>query len=76
MVRQYGQIRLHFFGLSIDRGRWGQTVKGLIYDEMLRVEQANHWLVASPCVDSTGQRRMTEVAPHGRQPYHHVQAMQ
>jgi hypothetical protein len=75
-VRPYGQIRLHNFGLYIDRGRWGQTVEVLIYDEMLRVEQANQLLVSYPCVYSTRQRRITAVDACGRQQYHHVQAMQ
>ncbi len=43
-VRQYGQIRLHHFGLYIDRGLWGQPVEVLIYDEALRIEQAEHLL--------------------------------
>jgi transposase len=75
LVRRYGQIRLHNFGLYIDRGRWGQTVEVLIYDEVLRVEQAEPLLVVYPCVDDTRQRRMTAVEADGRQQYHDVQAM-
>ena len=41
-VRQQGQIRLHNFGLYIDQGLWGQTVDVLIYDEAVRIEQAEH----------------------------------
>ena len=48
----------------------------LIYDEVLRVERADHWLVSYPCVYNTRQRRITAVDAHGRQQYHHVQAMQ
>jgi hypothetical protein len=75
-VRRYGQIRLHNFGLYIDQGRWGQTVEVLIYDEVLRVEQAEHLLVVYPCVYDTRQRRVTAVDAHGRQQYYYVQAMQ
>jgi hypothetical protein len=75
-VRQYGQIRLQNFGLYIDQGRWRQTVEVLIYDEVLRVEQADHLLVVYPCVYDTRQRRITALDAHGRQQYHDVQAMQ
>jgi hypothetical protein len=75
-VRPYGQIRLHNFGLYIDRGRWGQTVEVLIDDEVLRVERVNQWLVSYPCIYSTRQRRITAVDAHGRQQYHHAQAVQ
>ena len=68
-VRQHGQIRLHNFGLYVDRGLWGQTVEVLIYDEALRIEQAEHLLVSYPCVYDTTQRRITAVAEHGRQQY-------
>ena len=62
--------------MYIDRGRWGQTVEVLIYDEVLRVEQAEQWLVVYPCVYDTRQRRITAVEADGRQQYHYVQAMQ
>jgi hypothetical protein len=75
-VRRYGQIRLHNLGLYSDQGRWGQTVEVLIYDEVLRVEQADQLLVVYPCVYDTRQRRVTAVDAHGRQQYHYVQAMQ
>jgi hypothetical protein len=39
-VRQHGQIRLHHFGLYVDRGLWGHTVEVLVYDDMVRIEQA------------------------------------
>ena len=45
-VRQHGQIRRHNFGLSLDQGLWGQTVEVLIDDEALRLEPAEHLLVA------------------------------
>jgi hypothetical protein len=48
----------------------------LIYDEVLRVEQADQLLVVYPCVYDTRQRRMTAVDADGRQQYHYVQAMQ
>jgi transposase InsO family protein len=68
-VRQQGQIRLHNFGLCVDRVLWGQTVAVLVYDEALRIEQAEHLLVSSPCIYDTTRRRITAVAAHGRQPY-------
>jgi hypothetical protein len=68
-VRQQGQIRLHNFGLYVDRGLWGQTVAVLIYDEALRIEQADQLLVSYPCVYDTTRRRITAVAAHGRQQY-------
>jgi transposase len=75
-VRQHGQIRLHNFGLYVDRVLWGQTVAVLIYDEALRIEHAEHLLVSYPCVYDTTQRRITAVAEHGRQPYHSFQVIQ
>jgi hypothetical protein len=75
-VRQQGQIRLHNFGLYIDQGIWGQTVEVLIYDDAVRVEQAEHLLVSYPCVYDTRQRRMTAVDGTGRQQYHCVQVVQ
>jgi hypothetical protein len=68
-VRQQGQIRLHNFGLYVDRVLWGQTVAVLIYDEALRIEHAEHLLVSYPCVYDTTRRRIIAVAEHGRQPY-------
>jgi NAD(P)-dependent dehydrogenase (short-subunit alcohol dehydrogenase family) len=72
-VRRYGQIRLHNFGIYIDRGLWGQTVEVLIDDEAWQIEQAEHLLVSSPCVYDTVRRRIATstqfltakaVAPH------------
>jgi transposase InsO family protein len=68
-VRQHGQIRLHNFGLYVERVLWGQTVAVLIYDEALRIEQADHLLVSYPCIYDTAQRRITTVAEQGRQQY-------
>ena len=75
-VRQYGQIRLHNFGLYIDRGLWGQTVEVLIYDEALRIEQADHLLVSYPCVYDPVRRRITAIDGQGRQPYRQAQVLQ
>jgi hypothetical protein len=44
--RQYGQIRLHHFGLSVDGGLWGQTAQVLIDDEAVRIEPAERLLVS------------------------------
>jgi transposase len=75
-VRQQGQIRLHNFGLYIDQGLWGQTVEVLMYDDALRIEQAEHLLVSYPCVYDTRQRRITAVNGTGRQQYHRAQMVQ
>jgi hypothetical protein len=75
-VRQQGQIRLHSFGLYVDRVLWGQTVAVLIYDEALRIEHAEHLLVSYPCVYDTMRRRITAVAEYGRQQYHSFQVVQ
>ena len=75
-VRQHGQIRLHNFGLYVDRVLWGQTVTVLVYDEALRIEPAEHLLVSYPCIYDTTRRRITAVAEHGRQPYRSFQVVQ
>jgi hypothetical protein len=75
-VRQHGQIRRHNFGLYIDQGLWGQTVEVLIYDEALRLEQADHLLVSYPCVYDTVRRRIITIDGQGRQPYHQVHVLQ
>jgi transposase len=75
-VRQQGQIRLHNFGLYVDHGLSGQTVEVLIYDEAMRIEQAEHLLVAYPCVYDTRQRRITAVDGTGRQQYHQAPMLQ
>jgi hypothetical protein len=60
-VRRYGQIRLHNFGIYVDQSLWGQPLDVLIYDEALRIEQAEHLLVSYPCVYDTRVRRITTV---------------
>jgi transposase InsO family protein len=52
-VRQQDQVRLHNFGLYVARVLWGQTVAVLVYDEALRIEQAEHLLVSYPCIYDT-----------------------
>ena len=49
-VRQHGQIRLYNFGLYVDQGLWGHTVAVLVYDDMVRIEQAEQLVVSYPCV--------------------------
>jgi hypothetical protein len=68
-VRQYGQIRLHNFGIYVDQSLWGQTLDVLIYDEAIRIEQAEQLLVSYPCVYDTRVRRITKVNEQGRQQY-------
>jgi hypothetical protein len=48
----------------------------LIYDEALRIEQAEHLLVSYPCVYDTRQHRLTAVDGTGRQQYRYVQVVQ
>jgi hypothetical protein len=75
-VRRHGQIRLHNFGLYVDRGLRGQTVKVLMYNEALRIEQAEHLLVSYPCLYDTTQWRITMINGAGRQQSRRGQAAQ
>ena len=75
-MRQQGRIRLHNFSLYVDHGLSGQTVEVLIDDEAMRIEQAEHLLVAYPCVYDTRQRRITAVDGTGRQHYRQAQILQ
>jgi hypothetical protein len=75
-VRPYGQMRLHNFGLYVDQGLWGHPVEVLVYDELVRIEQAEQMVVAYPCVYDPRQRRLTEVDASGRQQYVQVPASQ
>jgi len=74
-VRQYGQIRLHNFGLYVDEGLWGHAVEVLVYDEMVRIEQSEQLVVSYPCVYDPRQQRITEVDASGRQQYSQVPVM-
>jgi hypothetical protein len=75
-VRQQGHIRLHNFGIYVDQNLWGQTTEVLIYDDVMRIEQAEHLLVSYPCVYDPRQRRITAVDEMGRQHYRQVQIIQ
>jgi hypothetical protein len=75
-VRLQGQIRLHNFGLYVDHGLSGQIVEVLIYDEAMRIEQAEHLLVSYPCVYDTRQRRIIAVDGTGRQLYRQAPMIQ
>ena len=75
-VRQHGQIRLHNLGIYVDQSLWGQTLDVLIYDEAMRIEQAEHLLVSYPCVYDTRMRRITTVHEQGRQQYGNFQVIQ
>jgi Integrase core domain/Homeodomain-like domain len=75
-VRRQGQIRLHNFGVYVDRELWGHTVEILIYDDMLRIERAEHVLVTYPCDYDTRQRRITVIDDAQRYQYHRVQVSQ
>jgi hypothetical protein len=59
--------------MHVDRSLWGHPVNGLIYDEAVRVEQAEHLLVSYPCVYDAGRRRITSIDARGRQPYRQFQ---
>jgi hypothetical protein len=45
-MRQYGQMRLHNFGLSVAQGLWGDTVEVWAYDDVVRIEQGEHVVVS------------------------------
>jgi transposase InsO family protein len=75
-VRQYGQIRLHNFGLYVEQGLWGHTVEVWIYDDVVRIEQGEHVVVSYPCRYDPRQRRIIDVQAHGRQQYCHIPVMQ
>jgi hypothetical protein len=51
-------------------------VEVLIYDEALRIEQADHLLVSYPCVYDAVRRRIATINGQGRQLYHQVQGLQ
>ena len=72
-VRQQGHMRLHHVGIDVDQNLWGQTIEGLIDDDVMRIEQAEHLLGSSPCVDDPRQRRITAVDERGRHHDRHVQ---
>ena len=57
-VRAYRQIRLHNFGLYVDRALWAQTAEVLIDDDALRIEEAEQRLVLYPCRYDATQRRI------------------
>lgn len=69
MVQQYGQIRLHHFGLYVEQGLWGHVVDVLVYDDVVRIEQAAQLVVSYPSVYDARQRRLTKIDPTGRQQY-------
>ena len=75
-VRQYGHIRLHNFGLYVEQGLWGHRVEVWVYDDLVRIEQAEQAVVSYPCVYDPRQRRITEVDASGRQQYVEVPVMQ
>jgi transposase len=76
IVRAYGHIRLHNFGVYVDQSLWGRPVDILIYDDAVRVEQAENLLVSYPCVYDTVRRRITSIDARGRQQYHQFQVLQ
>jgi hypothetical protein len=75
-VRQYGQSRLHNFGLYVDQGWWGHTVEVWVYDDVVRIEQGTQAMVSYPCVYNPRQRRIIALDARGRQQYGEVPVMQ
>jgi len=75
-VRQYGQIRLHNFGVYVDQGLWGHTVEVWVYDDVVRIEQGEQTVVSYPCVYDPRQRCLIAIDARGRQPYCEVPVMQ
>jgi hypothetical protein len=71
-VRASGQMRLHNFGLDVDRALWAQTVEVLIDDDALPIEPAEQLLVLYPCLYDATQRRIITVDAQGRPPYRHL----
>jgi hypothetical protein len=63
-------------GIYVDQSLRGQTLDGLIYAEAMRIEQAEHLFVSSPCVYDTRARRIMTVHAQGRQPYGDFQVIQ
>jgi hypothetical protein len=53
----------------VDHRLRGQTLDVLIYDEALRIEQAEHLLISYPYVYDTRVRRITTVNEQGQQQY-------
>jgi hypothetical protein len=47
-----------------------------MYDDAVRIEQAEHLLVSYPCVYDTRQRRLTAVDGTGRQQYRYGPVLQ
>jgi hypothetical protein len=47
-----------------------------VYDDMIRIEQAEQVVVSYPCVYDARQRRITEVDASGHQQYVEVPVMQ
>jgi hypothetical protein len=47
-----------------------------MYDDAVRIEQAEHLLVSYPCVYDTRQRRLTAVDGTGRQQHRYVHVAQ
>ena len=60
----------------MDQSLWGQTIEVLIYDDVLRIEQAEHLLVSYPCVYGSRRRRVTAVDEMGRQHCRQMQIIQ
>jgi transposase len=75
-VRQYGQIRLHNFGVYVEQGLWGHTVEVWVYDDVVRIEQGEQTVVSYPCVYDPRQRRLIAIDARGRQQYGEVPVMQ
>jgi hypothetical protein len=64
-VRQHGAMRLPNFGLYVDPGLWGRTVEGWGYEDLGRIEHAEHVQGAYPGVYDPRQRRLTKVEARG-----------
>jgi hypothetical protein len=75
-VRQFGQIRLHNFGVYVDQGLWGHTAEVWVYDDVVRIEQGEQTVVSYPCVYDPRQRRLIAIDARGRQQYGEVPGMQ
>jgi hypothetical protein len=72
-VRRQGHMRLDTCGAHVARELWGPTVEGLIDDEMLRMERAEHGLVTYPGGYDTRRRGITVIDGTPRHHYHRGQ---
>src|SRR5215471_10671881 len=60
----------------VEQGLRGHRVEVWVYDDLVRIEQAEQVVVSYPCVYDPRQQRITEIDASGRQQYVEVPIMQ